>query len=502
MTASGSSSSTAVLQRPRSAANDDNGWPTSEIDWFGSDQATGTATAVRERPVNVGSAHSISTRDVLDVLGPDADDLLAESNLEIGDLVRLLNAETMMLPPIDAELEEELAAEKAGAPAAAAATGSTDDTGRLSPWKRRFLKAAIGSVLLTAAGGGATAMAMSKSVTLDVDGKEQTVYTFGNTVDEVLEAEGMDPGARDVLSPSPNAVVGDGGKVVLDRARQLQLTVDGVQQNKWVHSGTVGEALKQLGVDSEGMQVNTDLNREVPVQGMAVDVKTQKTIKLMDGAKKPLTVTTNAVTIDELLSSRGVGLGKEDAVRPGGNAKLRDGMQVMVSRTGVTVINKKQQVDIPVKEISDDSMYEGEQEVVKEGKPGLEVVTYRITETNGEESDRKEIASKVIRKPEIKVIKVGTKPSPTPNISGLPGAAWDALAECESSGDWHINSGNGFYGGVQFDYSTWQSNGGGQYAPRADLASREEQIAVASKVYQARGSQPWPVCGSELDAYA
>ena len=78
------------------------------------------------------------------------------------------------------------------------------------------------------------------------------------------------------------------------------------------------------------------------------------------------------------------------------------------------------------------------------------------------------------------------------------GRTWDRLSMCESGGNWHINTGNGFYGGLQFDYGTWLSNGGGAYAPRADLATREQQIAVANRLYAARGSSPWPVCGRYL----
>jgi hypothetical protein len=78
------------------------------------------------------------------------------------------------------------------------------------------------------------------------------------------------------------------------------------------------------------------------------------------------------------------------------------------------------------------------------------------------------------------------------------GVNWDAVAACESSGNWHISTGNGFYGGLQFDYGTWLAYGGGAYAPRADLASREQQIAVATRLYDARGSSPWPVCGAYL----
>ena len=78
------------------------------------------------------------------------------------------------------------------------------------------------------------------------------------------------------------------------------------------------------------------------------------------------------------------------------------------------------------------------------------------------------------------------------------GLNWDAVAACESGGNWHINTGNGFYGGLQFDYGTWLSNGGGAYASRADLATREQQIAVATRLYNSRGSSPWPVCGQNL----
>jgi hypothetical protein len=84
--------------------------------------------------------------------------------------------------------------------------------------------------------------------------------------------------------------------------------------------------------------------------------------------------------------------------------------------------------------------------------------------------------------------------APAPASSS--GANWDGLAQCESSGDWHINTGNGYYGGLQFSSSTWLSFGGGQYAPRADLASREQQIAIAEKVLATQGRGAWPHCSA------
>jgi hypothetical protein len=74
---------------------------------------------------------------------------------------------------------------------------------------------------------------------------------------------------------------------------------------------------------------------------------------------------------------------------------------------------------------------------------------------------------------------------------------WDAIAQCESGGNWHINTGNGYYGGLQFSRSTWQANGGGKYAGTADNASRSEQIAIAERVLRGQGIGAWPVCGKK-----
>src|SRR3984957_13078141 len=75
---------------------------------------------------------------------------------------------------------------------------------------------------------------------------------------------------------------------------------------------------------------------------------------------------------------------------------------------------------------------------------------------------------------------------------------WDQVARCESGGNWGINTGNGYFGGVQFNAGTWASHGGGQYAPTAQLATREQQIAVAERVLATQGRGAWPVCGSPL----
>jgi hypothetical protein len=104
------------------------------------------------------------------------------------------------------------------------------------------------------------------------------------------------------------------------------------------------------------------------------------------------------------------------------------------------------------------------------------------------------------------------KPTPTPEPAPVAraaqprndappvddGSVWDRLAQCESGGNWSINTGNGYYGGLQFDRSTWLGYGGGEYAEYAHQATREQQIAVAERLRAARGYQPWPACRAKL----
>ena len=85
-----------------------------------------------------------------------------------------------------------------------------------------------------------------------------------------------------------------------------------------------------------------------------------------------------------------------------------------------------------------------------------------------------------------------------PVLTGTAGAAtesqWDNVAKCESGGNWHINTGNGYYGGLQFAQRTWESFGGTHYASRADLATKAQQIATAERVLAVQGWGAWPVC--------
>lgn len=463
-----------------------------------SSSASAGSTALLDRPSDpeFSSDPRITRDDILAVLGPDADTLMTEANVGVDELIRLINAETTMLPPI---------VDTPPAPAAAGGASVEEPEDGLASavktWKKRFLKGSVLAMLITLTGGGAAALAMNKSVTLDIDGQEQTVRSFGDTVGAVLDDADIDVGKHDALSPSPQAEVGDGGVITLERGRHMTVSVDGEQRQAWVRATTVDEALSQLGMGdlkNEGAKLSAPLGSEVPLKGMTLEVQTQKSVTVYDGGNKPREVTTHAVTAGDLVDELRLDLGPQDRVESGKKTNLKDGAEVYISRTGVSMVKQKEAIEPEVRTIEDSEMEQGKEVVEKPGKAGEQLVSYRVTKENGEEIDRKEVGSKVLKPAKEKVVRVGTKEPPQPQISG--GAVWDRLAQCESGGDWSTDTGNGYYGGLQFDKSTWDAYGGNQYAAYPDEASREQQIATASKVRDARGGSysAWPACSSEL----
>ncbi|RAK34553.1 LysM domain-containing protein [Actinoplanes lutulentus] len=101
----------------------------------------------------------------------------------------------------------------------------------------------------------------------------------------------------------------------------------------------------------------------------------------------------------------------------------------------------------------------------------------------------------------VGVTGAGVLLAPASPASAARQVNWDVVAKCESGGRWHINTGNGYYGGLQFSRSTWKANGGGKYASTANKATKAEQIKIANKLFKKRGLKPWPVCGKKPGVY-
>jgi resuscitation-promoting factor RpfB len=194
---------------------------------------------------------------------------------------------------------------------------------------------------------------------------------------------------------------------------------------------------------------------------------------------------------------RGVPLADQDTVVPSVDTQLSDGMSITVTRRRTVDRVERVPLDPPQNVIQDVTMNMDRSSVENPGKPGVQDVTYAVSIVNGRPRDKKQISSTVIVPAQPKTVRKGAKPgTEVPPIRN--GATWDALAKCESGGNWAINTGNGFFGGVQFDQNTWVRQGGLRYAPRPDLATREEQITIATVTQARQGWHAWPACTAHL----
>ena len=144
----------------------------------------------------------------------------------------------------------------------------------------------------------------------------------------------------------------------------------------------------------------------------------------------------------------------------------------------------------------DYSMYEGDEKVVRAGRTGSRDVTYQLRYENGKLVGRKVLVVQQLRRTGDRNAS-RSAPRSKPVVSRVYSSGstvWDAIAQCESGGNWAANTGNGYYGGLQFSLGTWQAYGGA--VSRARTAVRQ-QIAIAEKVRAAEGGYgAWPVCGA------
>lgn len=399
----------------------------------------------------------------------------------------------------------------------------THDKGSLlsSPAVRRITQAGVVGALVLGVSGVAV---MDKSVALDVDGQKSSAHAFGGTVGDVLDKQGIELGQRDQVSPSLDTPVADGQQIIVRYARQLTITVDGVKKTYWTTAQTVGEAIDQLGLRGEGAVLSASRSKSLGREGLAFSMATPKDVNLVVGGKKSKQSTTS-LDVRSALRDLEVRFDGNDKVRPGLKSTVKDGMTIRVDIVDTKDTKRVEAVPFETVVKKDSSLTEGTSKVTREGKAGSRTVTYRQTLQNGKVVSTKRTGSKVTSQPVSKVVVQGTKPKPAPkpaasrpasapsrSSASAPRAAapapssgstsgaginlsnaamWDRIAQCESTGRWNINTGNGYYGGLQFDYGTWLSAGGGDFAPRADLASRAEQITVANRLYAQRGLQPW-----------
>ncbi len=359
-----------------------------------------------------------------------------------------------------------------------------------------MLAALVAVVVAAVAGTTVGYAALSKDVTLSLDGKTTRVSAIGDTVGDVLSSEGIEITDKDLVAPAIDEAVTDGSAIAVQFGRPLELSVDGDSETYWVNSTSVASALGEIGRRFDGADLSTSRSSSIGRSGLTLEVVTPKVVHIKLGAKDLKKREVTALTVADVLTSMGFDVDKHDKVSPSLDTEITDGDKVVVKDIRLATRKvAREVVDAPVIEREDASMYEGEEEVVRAGKDGVRKVTYRLRYVNGELVARKVVTASPLVKAVPTIVKVGTKEQPTSNFAG-GSTVWDSLAQCESGGNWAINTGNGYYGGLQFNLGTWRAYGGTGYPHQA---SRETQIAVATRLRDATGGYgSWPGCAAKL----
>lgn len=356
--------------------------------------------------------------------------------------------------------------------------------------KKILTTAALTLVLI--GGGTTTASALHKDVQLTVDGQPVPGSTFAVTVADVLNGNGIALSTGDVVTPSIDAKIEDGQTVTVQYAKTLTLSVDGKSETFSTLAPTLRAAIADrniAGLDQAWTSVGLDA--PLPRGADTASISTAKPIQL-SVAGKATTVVSNANTVGDLLSQKGLSADSDDIISPANETVLTNGAQVRLDRVEITTKQVTEEVKAPVTKTKSSTLWLGESKTLVAGKNGRADRTYQITTVNGKVTKQVILTEKVLLAAKASTIQVGTKTSANGvGINLARAAMWDKIAKCESGGNWSINTGNGYYGGLQFNLSAWNSNGGRDFAAYPHKASRAQQITVANRYYAKAGTSPW-----------
>ena len=354
------------------------------------------------------------------------------------------------------------------------------------------LRLALQITVMTGLVGGTTAfVSLDKTVVLSVDGEARQVHSFATTVDGVLDAHDIRVGPHDVVGPGLPSEVSDGTHISIRYGRQVTVTVDGDRRQVWMTATNVAEALEQLEVRDEGAFVSVSRSAPIGREGLEFQVRLPREITVSVEKQKPVKVVTTAGTVGEALLDAGVAVSEKDFVTPAIDSFPKEGTKIRMYRIAGKVETRREPIRHEVKRVDDSSLPLGRVKVSRSGRDGMAEVTYELVRENGRWVIERQLASKTIRRAVSRVIRVGTGAWPT---TGAEHLNWEALADCESSGNPRAVNPNGHYGLYQFSLPTWGSVGGTGNPIDAHPA---EQTYRAQLLYVRAGAGQW-TCGSRL----
>ncbi|MEO5833267.1 MAG: ubiquitin-like domain-containing protein [Nakamurella sp.] len=337
--------------------------------------------------------------------------------------------------------------------------------------RRRRILLGLGAAALTVAVVvGGTLVALTRTVTIAVDGAPQSVTTLRGSVAGALTAAGLSVGDHDTVAPALDAATNEGATIVLNRGRLLSLTVDGNQVQLWTTARTVDEAMAELGRDPADYQLSAGRSRAIPVNGLSVTadtlhdvtvddrgtprrvssvsatvadvltaagvvlgpndrvtpgltdvlstdstvtVITLPTVTVTDGTADPAPIVSDQPTVGNLLAAAGITLGAQDTVSVPLDTRLGEGLQVVVTRISTTQVTQAEPIGQPVEQVVDDAaLTRGATEVTQQGRAGEASVVYDVVTTNGVETGRTEVSRTVTVEALPTVTHRGTKVPP------------------------------------------------------------------------------------------
>ncbi|GAA1497282.1 transglycosylase family protein [Paeniglutamicibacter kerguelensis] len=340
----------------------------------------------------------------------------------------------------------------------------------------------------------------NKTVAVAIDGQSQSVSTRAATVADVLKDSQIEVSSLDAVSPALETAVADGASIDIKRNKTVQVSIDGVDRVVHTTGLTVADVLEQLDVESDAAIAQRPA-LELADLSTAIDISTPKVVTIkVDGDTKNLDTT--AATVADVLAEAKVKLGKDDELSVKPAAEVTENQKIKVTRVENKKVKETEPIAHGTKTVKDAKALEGTKKTVTKGVDGERTLTYAVTLRNGKEADKELVSEKVTTKPVEEEISIGTKAKPKPKAAtkapGSVSATWKALAKCESGGNWSINSGNGYYGGLQFSASSWAGAGGTKYAALPHQATAAEQVATAEKLRKSGGWGHWPACSSKL----
>jgi uncharacterized protein YabE (DUF348 family) len=355
---------------------------------------------------------------------------------------------------------------------------------------------------------GALSMAQyDKAVSLSLDGSTSSVHVFGSTVGDLLAKQDVPVGAHDIVQPAADAPLHDGDTVVVRYGRKLTVTQDGKTTDYWTTATSVDSALSELGIRADSAKLSVSRSEPLGRSGLALTITSPTNVTVtVDGG--PRTVATLGATVADALQQLEVTLGAQDRVTPAPETPLTEGLAVTVNRVEKKTVTENQPVAFAVTKQDDSTLAKGSTKTTTPGAAGEQSVTFDEVWVDGKLESRTQTGAQVTKNPVGQVVAVGTKvPTPTapttvaapPTTGNTSGgginlameAAWDRIAWCESGHRWNLNLGTGYYGGLQFNLDAWRIARGTDFAPRPDLATREQQITAANRLYAQLGFKPW-----------